>query len=140
MSASDYFAMCRALLDNVRFSEASAVGSPDGSPFDAGQLAAVVKNHQGQLPACYRASYVAPLLAALPDVVVQLRQQFRSTTASRAIRSSARRCPGRPWRWSGAAPRWLAPRPRRAFRSRSDDRAAERASRRRLRDAQVSRW
>jgi hypothetical protein len=82
MSAGDYPAMCKALLDNVLFSGVSPVGPPDGSPFDAGQLAAVVKSHQGRLPEPYRTSYAAPLLTALPDVVVQLRQQFdRSTEA-----------------------------------------------------------
>lgn len=80
MTASDYSAMCKALLDNVRFSEPSVIGSPEGSPFDAVQLAAVVKSQQGQLPAVYRTSYVTPLLAALPDVVVQLRQQFDRST------------------------------------------------------------
>jgi hypothetical protein len=80
MTASDYSAMCKALLENVRFSEPSAIGSPEGSPFDAIQLAAVVKGQQGQLPASYRTSYVAPLLAALPDVAVQLRQQFDRST------------------------------------------------------------
>ena len=85
MSASDYRSMCRALVDNVRFTEPSKVGSPEGSPFDAAALAAVVRAHQGRLPASYRTSYVAPLLAALPDVVVQLRQQFdRSTQRGRS--------------------------------------------------------
>jgi hypothetical protein len=42
----------------------------------------VVKAHQSRLPAPYRTGYVEPLLTALPDVVVQLRQQFdRSTQA-----------------------------------------------------------
>jgi hypothetical protein len=80
MTASEYTAMCRALLENVRFSEPSVVASPEGSPFDAVQLAAVVRSQQAQLPAIYRTSYVAPLLAALPDVVVQLRQQFDRST------------------------------------------------------------
>ncbi|HEX8113540.1 MAG TPA: hypothetical protein VF516_37675, partial [Kofleriaceae bacterium] len=74
-SAGDYVAMCKALLDNVRWFDASPVGSPAGSPFDADQLAAVVRAQQAQLPACYRTAYAAPLLAGLPDLVAQLRQQ-----------------------------------------------------------------
>jgi hypothetical protein len=74
-SAGDYVAMCKALLDNVRWFDASPVSSPAGSPFDADQLAAVVRAQQAQLPAPYRAAYAAPLLAALPDLVAQLRQQ-----------------------------------------------------------------
>jgi hypothetical protein len=41
-SAGDYVAMCKALLDNVRWFDASPVGSPAGSPFDTDQLAAAV--------------------------------------------------------------------------------------------------
>ena len=48
-SAGDYVAMCKALLDNVRWFDASPVGSPAGSPFDADQLAAVVRAQQAQL-------------------------------------------------------------------------------------------
>lgn len=74
-SAGDYVAMCKALLDNVKWFDASPVGSPAGSPFDADQLAAVVRAQQAQLPASYRTAYAAPLVAALPDLVAQLRQQ-----------------------------------------------------------------
>ena len=93
-SAGDYVAMCKALLDNVRWFDASPVGSPAGSPFDADQLAAVVRAQQAQLPASYRTAYAAPLLAALPDLVVQLRQQVDHSlqlgTASNAALDEAR--------------------------------------------------
>jgi hypothetical protein len=68
--------MCTAFQENVNFSAASPVASPDGSPFDAAKLSAVVKARQGLLPASYRTAYAEPLLATLPDVVVQLKQQF----------------------------------------------------------------
>jgi hypothetical protein len=74
-SAGDYVAMCKALLDNVRWFDISPVASPAGSPFEADQLAAAVRAQQAQLPAPYRTAYAAPLLAALPDLVAQLRQQ-----------------------------------------------------------------
>jgi hypothetical protein len=99
-SAGDYVAMCKALLDNVRWFDPSPVGSPAGSPFDADQLAAVVRAQQAQqaqLPASYRTAYAAPLLAALPDLVAQLRQQVdrslllgaASTDALAEVRSIA---------------------------------------------------
>jgi hypothetical protein len=96
-SAGDYVAMCKALLDNVRWFDASPVGSPAGSPFDTDQLAAAVRTQQAQLPACYRTAYAAPLLAALPDLVAQLRQQVdrslllgaASTDALAEVRSIA---------------------------------------------------
>ena len=94
-TAGDYVAMCKALVDNVRWFDASPLGSPAGSPFDADQLAAAVRAQQAQLPACYRSAYAAPLVAALPDLVAQLRQQVEhslqlgaaSTDADAAARS-----------------------------------------------------
>jgi hypothetical protein len=74
MNASNYIAMCKALLEHVKFSEKSSVPSPDGSPFDAAKLSAVVRSRQSLLPARYRSAYVTPLITALPDVVAQLEQ------------------------------------------------------------------
>jgi len=88
-SAGDYVAMCKALLDNVRWSDASPVGSPAGSPFDADQLAAAVRAQQAQLPASYRTAYAAPLLAALPDLVAQLRQQVERSLVHGAASADA---------------------------------------------------
>ncbi len=88
-SAGDYVAMCKALLDNVRWFDASPVGSPAGSPFDADQLAAVVRAQQAQLPASYRTAYAAPLLAGLPDLVAQLRQQVDRSLALGAASTDA---------------------------------------------------
>src|SRR5213078_4364143 len=51
--------------------------------------AAVVRSHQARLPEPYRTSYAAPLLAALPDVVVQLRQQFERSLAAGASSEAA---------------------------------------------------
>lgn len=75
MSGSNYVQMCQAFAKNVSFTEPSPVPSPDGSPFDAGKLQAVVKAQQALLPAPYRGAYVVPLLAALPDITAQLKQQ-----------------------------------------------------------------
>lgn len=76
MNASNYVAMCQALTKNVNFLEPSPVPSPDGSPFDSDKLSALVKARQALLPAPYRAGYVTPLLAALPDVCAQLKAQY----------------------------------------------------------------
>lgn len=82
MDAGDYTGMCAALLEHVAFSEVSPVAAPDGSPFDAERLAAVVRAHQARLPEPYRTSYAAALATALPDVVVQLRQQLERHLAA----------------------------------------------------------
>jgi hypothetical protein len=76
MNANNYVAMCQALTKNVNFLEPSPVPSPDGSPFDSDKLSSLIKARQALLPAPYRAGYVAPLLAALPDVVAQLKQEY----------------------------------------------------------------
>jgi hypothetical protein len=81
MNANNYVPMCKALLEHVRFSEVSPVASPDGSPFDAIKLAEIVKTRQGLLPAMYRTAYVAPLIATLPQVVMQLKELFSARRA-----------------------------------------------------------
>jgi hypothetical protein len=81
MTASNYVQMCQAFAKNVSFTELSPVPSPDGSPFDAAKLQAVVRARQPLLPASYRSAYVGPLLAALPDITVQLKQQYDEESA-----------------------------------------------------------
>jgi hypothetical protein len=76
MPTNHFVQMCKTFQENVKFSAPSPVPSPDGSPFDAAKMSVVVKARQGLLPASYRTAYATPLLATLPDIVGQLKQQL----------------------------------------------------------------
>jgi hypothetical protein len=89
MKLANYVPMCKALAENVKFDGVSPVPSPDGSPFDAAKMRAVVQARQGLLPATYRSSYAAPLIQTLPDVVSQLEQIQQQMLAQGASEKDA---------------------------------------------------
>jgi len=76
---TQYTAMCQAFATNVAFNDASPVGSPAGSPFDARELANVVRGAAAAMPPGYATSYAAPLVDALPTVTRRLEAQMNTS-------------------------------------------------------------
>ena len=73
MDASNYLPMCKSFAKEVDFNAKSPVGSPAGSPDDAGKLAGVVREYRALLPATYRTGYADPLISGLADAISQLK-------------------------------------------------------------------
>jgi hypothetical protein len=71
-----YTDMCQAFAKAVDFNAASPIPSPEGSPFDAAAMAAVVQAGAGALPKAYAISYASPLAANLGALVSQLKAEF----------------------------------------------------------------
>lgn len=78
---SKYTDMCRAFADNIDFKAASPVGSPQGSPFDAGKLLQVVQSSLLSMPRDYARAYGEPLVAALPNLIVEIKHEHDQQVA-----------------------------------------------------------
>jgi hypothetical protein len=76
-----YTDMCQAFADKVDFNAKSPVPSPAGSPFDAAKLQAVVNQTAPSMNQSYRASYAQPLVARMPQLVVELQNQMKGEIA-----------------------------------------------------------
>jgi len=85
VDSKNYVPACQVFLDRVKFDERSPEGPPDGSPYDADKLAAVVSDNAIKLPASYRTAYVAPLLAALPTLTKYLKHRFEEDQSDRRM-------------------------------------------------------
>src|SRR5262249_53751559 len=85
VDSKNYVPACQVFLDRVKFDERSPEGPPDGSPYDADKLAAVVSDNAIKLPASYRTAYVAPLLAALPTLTKYLKHRFEEDQSDRKM-------------------------------------------------------
>src|ERR1043166_5141306 len=72
---TQYTAMCQAFATKIKFKQKSPVGSPQGSPFDAEQLAAVAQAAMPSMPRAYMDTYGLRLIEALPMVTQLLEAQ-----------------------------------------------------------------
>ena len=71
-----YTDMCQAFASKVDFNGAAPVKSPDGSPFDAKKLQAVIAGATASMAKSYVNDYALPLSAKLPGLTASLQQDL----------------------------------------------------------------
>jgi hypothetical protein len=84
---TNYTEMCRMFAEKVDFNAPSPVGSPNGSPFDAGQLQAIVAGAAPSMTKSYANDYARPLAARLPELTASLQQELQNAVMHGADRN-----------------------------------------------------
>ena len=79
-----YLTMCQMFAQKVDFNAKSPIGSPDGSPFAAGKLQAVITKAEASMAKSYANDYARPLGAKLHELTTSLQQEFSQAVAQGA--------------------------------------------------------